>query len=56
MIDTREEAAALIESHLSLVAKVVNSAAANYPAHADRSELQQAGALGLVECAYRFDP
>ena len=56
MTVTREEAAVLIESHLPLVRKVVASAAANYPSHADRDELVQAGALGLVECAYRFEP
>lgn len=56
MTVTRDEAARLIESHLSLVGKVVASTAANYPSHADRSELAQAGALGLVECAYRYEP
>lgn len=56
MTVTREEAAVLIQSHLPLVRKVVASAAANYPSHADRDELVQAGALGLVECAYRFEP
>lgn len=56
MTVTRDEAAKLIESHLCLVGKVVASTAANYPSHADRAELAQAGALGLVECAYRYEP
>jgi RNA polymerase sigma factor for flagellar operon FliA len=47
---------ALLERHLPLVRSVVASVAAHYPRHADREELVQAGSLGLVEAAHRYDP
>lgn len=48
-------ARALVEAHLPLVRSVVAGVAAHYPRHADREELVQAGTLGLVEAAHRFD-
>ena len=49
------EAKALVEEHLPLVRQVVAGVAAHYPRHADREELAQAAALGLVEAASRYD-
>ena len=49
------EAKALVEEHLPLVRQVVAGVAAHYPRHADREELAQAAALGLVEAAGRYD-
>ncbi|MBW3665640.1 MAG: sigma-70 family RNA polymerase sigma factor [Actinobacteria bacterium] len=57
--DVREDARpheALILEHLDLVQHVVNQVAARYPRHVDRDELWNAGALGLVDAARRFDP
>jgi RNA polymerase sigma factor for flagellar operon FliA len=50
------EAARLVEEHLHLIPALTRSTAAHYPQHADREELRQAAALGLVEAALRFDP
>jgi RNA polymerase sigma factor for flagellar operon FliA len=50
------EMSALLERHLPLVRAVVASVTAHYPRHTDREELVQAGTLGLVEAAHRFDP
>lgn len=50
------EAARLVEEHLSLIPALTAGMAAHYPRHADREELAQAAALGLVEAALRFDP
>jgi RNA polymerase sigma factor for flagellar operon FliA len=50
------EAAELVEQHLGLIPALTASIAARYPRHADREELAQAAALGLVEAAIRFDP
>ena len=50
------EAAKLVEEHLSLIPALTAGMAAHYPRHADREELAQAAALGLVEAALRFDP
>lgn len=50
-----DEAKALVERNLPLVGQVVRSVSAHYPRHADRDELMQAAALGLVEAACRFD-
>lgn len=49
------EAAALVEQNLPLVRHVLAGVAAHYPRHADREELAQAAALGLVEAAARFE-
>lgn len=45
----------LVAAHLSLVPTMVAQVAAHYPRHTDREELVQAGRLGLVEAAHRFD-
>jgi RNA polymerase sigma factor for flagellar operon FliA len=50
------EAAKLVEEHLPLIPALTTGMAARYPRHADREELAQAAALGLVEAALRFDP
>ncbi|HVT21291.1 MAG TPA: sigma-70 family RNA polymerase sigma factor [Mycobacteriales bacterium] len=49
-------AAKLVEEHLSLIPALTAGMAAHYPRHADREELAQAAALGLVEAALRYDP
>lgn len=46
----------LVEQNLDLVGRVVAQVSARYPRHVDREELWNAGALGLVEAARRFDP
>lgn len=46
----------LVEQHMDLVGRVVAQVSARYPRHVDREELWNAGALGLVEAARRFDP
>ncbi len=50
-----DEARSLVETHLPMVRQVLAGVAAHYPRHADRDELAQAAALGLVEAAARFD-
>jgi RNA polymerase sigma factor FliA len=50
------EVAAFIEQGLDVVPKVVASLATHLPRHVERAELIRAGALGLVEAAWRFDP
>jgi RNA polymerase sigma factor for flagellar operon FliA len=50
------EVTALIEQGLDVVPKVVASLATHVPRHVERAELIRAGALGLVEAAWRFDP
>lgn len=52
-VDT--DVTALIEDHLSLVKHVVFQVAVHFPRHIDREELADAGALGLVEAAQRYD-
>lgn len=46
----------LVTEHLDLVQQVVARVAARFPQHVDRSELWNAGALGLVDAARRYDP
>ncbi len=46
----------LVREHLQLIGQTVASVSARYPRHVDRQELWNAGALGLVEAAQRFDP
>ena len=53
---TPAERSSLIEENLPLVRSVLGGVAAHYPRHADREELAQAAALGLVEAAHRYDP
>jgi len=50
------EVAALVDRGLEVVPQVVASVAANFPRHIERAELIRAGALGVVEAAWRFDP
>ena len=49
------EVAALVERGLAVVPKVVASLATHFPRHVERAELIRAGALGVVEAAWRFD-
>ncbi|MGO8705777.1 MAG: FliA/WhiG family RNA polymerase sigma factor [Candidatus Brocadiia bacterium] len=46
----------LILSHLPLVKYVLARVAAHLPAHVDRGDLLEAGAVGLIDAADRFDP
>jgi RNA polymerase sigma factor for flagellar operon FliA len=46
---------ALVTDHLELVGHIVRSVSARYPRHVDRNDLWNAGALGLVEAANRYD-
>jgi RNA polymerase sigma factor for flagellar operon FliA len=46
----------LVRQHLDIVSKAVSRVSARYPKHVDREELWNAGALGLVEAARRYDP
>lgn len=50
-----KELSSLIEQHLPLVRHVVFQVAVHFPRHVERDELADAGALGLVEAARRFD-
>lgn len=50
------ESDALIQDNIDLIGRVVQRVASMYPRHVDRQELWNAGALGLVEAARRFDP
>jgi RNA polymerase sigma factor for flagellar operon FliA len=54
--DTTSATNELVESHLHLVAHVVNQLSARFPRHVDRDELHGAGAAGLVDAAHRYDP
>jgi RNA polymerase sigma factor for flagellar operon FliA len=45
----------LVRDHLHLVDEVVNRVAARFPRHVERDELVDAGRLGLVEAARRYD-
>ena len=53
---TPEQICELVEANLPLVRHVLAGVTAHYPRHADRDELGQAAALGLVEAAHRYDP
>jgi len=46
----------LVREHLELVHDVVNRVAAGFPSHVERDDLLDAGRLGLVEAARRYDP
>jgi RNA polymerase sigma factor for flagellar operon FliA len=46
----------LVTDNVGLVHHAVNQMASRYPRHIDRDELWNAGALGLVDAARRFDP
>ncbi len=54
-IRTNAEISGLVEDHLELVNHVVFQVAVHFPRHVDRSELINAGAIGLVEAAKRYD-
>jgi len=59
MMSTRDQEHAtndLVREHLDLVGRTVAKVSARYPRHVDREELWNAGALGLVEAARRFNP
>ena len=49
------EQRALVEAHLPLVNHVVFQVAVHFPRHVDRDDLINAGAIGLVEAARRYD-
>lgn len=49
------DTAALVEEHLPLVKHLVFQVAVHLPRHVDRGELAQAGALGLLEAAQRWE-
>lgn len=51
-VDTDE----LVRENVHLIGQTVAGVSARYPRHVDRQELWNAGALGLVEAAKRFDP
>lgn len=53
---TAEQQNALVTETLDLVGHIVSEVAARYPRHVDRTELWNAGALGLVEASRRYDP
>lgn len=46
----------LVTAHLHLVQQAVNKLAPRFPRHVERDELWNAGALGLVEAASRYQP
>jgi RNA polymerase sigma factor for flagellar operon FliA len=46
----------LILGHLPLVKHVLGRVAAHLPAHVDRGDLLEAGTVGLIDAADRFDP
>lgn len=49
------EISKLVEDNLQLVNHVVFQAAVHFPRHVDRNELINAGAIGLVEAAKRYE-
>ncbi len=51
-----EEQNRLVAETLDLVGHIVAEVSVRYPRHVDRSELWNAGALGLVEASRRYDP
>ncbi|MDH4117538.1 MAG: sigma-70 family RNA polymerase sigma factor [Acidimicrobiia bacterium] len=52
---TTEQQNTLVTETLDLVGHIVSEVSARYPRHVDRSELWNAGALGLVEASRRYD-
>ena len=52
----RHAVAPLIEDALPLVKHIVYQVAVRFPRHVDKDELAQAGVLGLVQAAHRYDP
>ncbi len=47
---------ALIQDHMKLVPQIVRSFHSLLPNHVDRSDLESAGYVGLVDAAGKFDP
>jgi RNA polymerase sigma factor FliA len=54
--DAEHDTNQLVRDHLDLVGRTVAKVSARYPRHVDREELWNAGALGLVEAARRYNP
>jgi len=52
---TTAEVSALVEDNLSLVHHVVFQVAVQFPRHVERAELVNAGVIGLLEAARRYD-
>lgn len=52
---TTAEVSALVEDNLALVHHVVFQVAVQFPRHVERGELVNAGVIGLVEAASRYD-
>lgn len=53
---TTQQQNEMVTDTMDLVGHIVAEVAARYPRHVDRSELWNAGALGLVEASRRYDP
>lgn len=53
---TTEQQNEMVVETVDLVGHIVAELSARYPRHVDRTELWNAGALGLVEASRRFDP
>jgi len=53
---TPSEQNEMVMETIDLVGHIVAELSSRYPKHVDRSELWNAGALGLVEASRRFDP
>jgi RNA polymerase sigma factor FliA len=49
------ECEALIVGHLALVKQILNRIAVRLPPHVDRDDLLEAGMIGLINAAHRFD-
>jgi len=54
--DNRRERDALILEHLPQVKRTVQRIAAHLPMSVDRDDLINAGIIGLIQSAERFDP
>lgn len=53
---TTQQQNEIVTETMDLVGHIVSEVSARYPRHVDRSELWNAGALGLVEASRRYDP
>lgn len=53
---TTQQQNEIVTETMDLVGHIVAEVASRYPRHVDRSELWNAGALGLVEASRRYDP
>lgn len=51
-----DDFARLVRDHMALVGQIVARVASGFPRHVERDELTNAGMLGLVEAAKRYDP